>query len=278
MKLITFNRTHVGASDGNSVYDLTKRLGYANMRAALGNPGAAKAAMTGTPDHQFDEITLELPVPDSTRIYCIGVNYMNRNEEYKDGTAAPAYPSVFVRNPCSFVAHDQALEIPPESDQLDYEGEIVLVIGKPGRRIGQASAMDHVAGLTLMNEGTIRDWVRHGKFNVTPGKNWDKSGSIGPWIETDLTGIDVNDMQIETRVNGELRQSDTTASMAFPFARIIDYVSTFGTLECGDLIATGTPTGAGARFDPPKWLKPGDVVEVSAHGLGTLRNSVRLEP
>lgn len=278
MKLITFNRTRVGASDGQAVYDLTKRLGHANMRDALGNLGAARAAMTGTPDHQLGEITLELPVPDPTRIYCIGVNYMNRNEEYQDGSAAPAYPSVFVRNPRSFVAHQQALEIPPESEQLDYEGEIVLVIGKPGRRISQTSAMDHVAGLTLMNEGTIRDWVRHGKFNVTPGKNWDKSGSIGPWIETDLSNIDVNDMQIETRVNGELRQSDTTASMAFPFARIIEYVSTFGTLECGDLIATGTPTGAGARFDPPIWLKPGDLVEVSAHGLGTLRNSVRLEP
>ncbi|MFT5638937.1 MAG: 2-keto-4-pentenoate hydratase/2-oxohepta-3-ene-1,7-dioic acid hydratase in catechol pathway, partial [Paracoccaceae bacterium] len=189
-----------------------------------------------------------------------------------------AYPSVFVRNPRSFVAHGQALEIPPESEQLDYEGEIVLVIGKEGRRIKQAEAMDHVAGLTVMNEGSIRDWIRHGKFNVTPGKNWDKSGGIGPWIETDLSGIDVNDMRVETHVNGELRQSDTTASMAFPFARIIEYLSTFGTLEPGDLIATGTPTGAGARFDPPIWLREGDEVAVTVEGVGILKNSIRKEP
>ncbi|MFT7523273.1 MAG: 2-keto-4-pentenoate hydratase/2-oxohepta-3-ene-1,7-dioic acid hydratase in catechol pathway, partial [Candidatus Paceibacteria bacterium] len=139
-------------------------------------------------------------------------------------------------------------------------------------------AMDHVAGLTVMNEGSIRDWIRHGKFNVTPGKNWDKSGGIGPWIETDLSGIDVNDMRVETHVNGELRQSDTTASMAFPFARIIEYLSTFGTLEPGDLIATGTPTGAGARFDPPIWLREGDEVAVTVEGVGILKNSIRKEP
>lgn len=278
MKLVTFNQGRIGASDGMDVWDLTARIGLTDMRQALENLGAAKAAMTGKADHKLADVTLDLPITNPTRIYCIGVNYMNRNEEYKDNSDAPNYPSVFVRNPRSFVAHGQALEIPAESEQLDYEGEIVLVIGKPGRRISQTDAMGHVAGLTVMNEGTIRDWVRHGKFNVTPGKNWDKSGGIGPWIETDLSGVDVTDMRLETRVNGELRQSDTTASMAFPFARIIEYLSTFGTLETGDLIATGTPTGAGARFDPPIWLCAGDVVEVSVPGIGTLCNSVRAEP
>jgi len=277
MKLITFNHDRIGATDGDAVYDLTRRLGFTDMRAALGDLAGAAAAMTGKPDHAFDAITLELPITNPTRIYCIGVNYMNRNAEYKDGSDAPKYPSVFVRNPHSFVGHGQALEIPPESEQLDYEGEIVLVIGTSGRRIEPQNAMDHVAGLTVMNEGTIRDWVRHGKFNVTPGKNWDKSGGIGPWIETDLSGLNVNDMRIETRVNGELRQSDTTASMAFPFSRIVEYLSTFGTLEPGDLIATGTPIGAGARFDPPVWLREGDVVEVSVPGVGTLINTVRRE-
>jgi 2-keto-4-pentenoate hydratase/2-oxohepta-3-ene-1,7-dioic acid hydratase in catechol pathway len=278
MKLITYNNSKIGATDGTGVYDLGKRLGWRDMRAALADPATAKAAMKGVPDHDFGDVSLELPITNPTRIYCIGVNYMNRNAEYKDNSEVPKYPSVFVRNPRSFVAHGQAIEIPPESEQLDYEGEIVLVIGKSGRRIGQHNAMDHVAGLTIMNEGTIRDWVRHGKFNVTPGKNWDKSGGVGPWIETDLSDIDVTDMRVETRVNGEVRQSDSTASMAFPFARIIEYLSTFGTLETGDLIATGTPTGAGARFDPPVWLREGDVVEVSVEGVGTLSNPVRLEP
>jgi 2-keto-4-pentenoate hydratase/2-oxohepta-3-ene-1,7-dioic acid hydratase in catechol pathway len=147
----------------------------------------------------------------------------------------------------------------------------VLVIGKPGRRISQASAMQHVAGVTIMNEGCVRDWIRHGKFNVTQGKNFDQSGSIGPWIET---LPDFSAMRIETRVNGELRQSDTPASMVFPFRRIVEYISMFCTLLPGDLIATGTPTGAGARFDPPKWLQEGDVVEVNVEGVGTLRNPV----
>ena len=278
MKLITFNENRIGATDGKAVFDLTSRLGLTDMRHALTDLPRAAAAMTGSPDFGLEDVTLDLPITNPTRIYCIGVNYMNRNEEYKDNSAAPQYPSLFVRNPKSFAAHGQPVDIPPESEQLDYEGEIVLVIGKQGRRISQADAMDHIAGLTIMNEGTIRDWLRHGKFNVTQGKNWDNTGGIGPWIETDLSHIDVTNMTVETRVNGEVRQFDTTASMAFPFARIIEYVSTFGTLEPGDLIATGTPTGAGARFDPPKWLRAGDVVEVSVQGVGTLSNWVRAEP
>jgi len=123
----------------------------------------------------------------------------------------------------------------------------------------------------------LADWLRHAKFNVTQGKNFDRSGGLGPWLETDLSAIDVNDMTVTTRVNGEQRQHDTTANMAFPFARIIEYISTFATLLPGDVIATGTPTGAGARFDPPKWLVPGDVVEVEVQGVGTLANTVEAE-
>ena len=279
MRLITFNDTKIGVAGGNSVYDLTARAGVTDVRQVLtGDQAAYERQAGGEADFQFDEIDLGLPVPDPTRIYCIGVNYGNRNTEYKDGSDAPNYPSLFVRNPRSLVPHGQAVWIPPESEQLDYEGEIVLVIGKVGRRIFQGRAMDHVAGLTVMNEGTIRDWLRHGKFNVTQGKNWERSGGLGPWIETDLSGIDVTDMKIQTHVNGDLRQSDSTATMAFPFARIIEYLSTFGTLEPGDIIATGTPIGAGARFDPPIWLKSGDVVEVTVEGVGTLSNPVAAEP
>ncbi len=276
MKLITFNQNRIGAVIDTGVYDLTKRLQLTDMVQAFGKDAEiAKAVANGAPDHDLSAVTLDLPVTHPPRIFCIGVNYMNRNEEYKDGSDAPQHPSIFMRHRRSFVAHGQAIEIPAESEQLDYEGEIVLVIGKAGRRIKQAAAMTHVAGLTIMNEGSVRDWIRHGKFNVTQGKNWDNSGCVGPWIETDLSAIDVTDMRLETRVNGELRQSDTTASLAFPFAKIIEYVSTFTELEPGDLIATGTPTGAGARFDPPIWLKPGDVVEVSVEGIGTLTNTVR---
>ena len=279
MRLLCFDDGRIGmADDTGGLFDLTARLGLNDMRTALSRQrDIARETARAAPDRALADCRLNLPLPDPGRIFCIGVNYMNRNEEYRDGAPPPKYPSVFMRSPPSLVAHGEALEIPPESEQLDYEGEIVLVIGKKGRRIPRERAMAHVAGLTIMNEGTIRDWVRHGKFNVTPGKNWDRSGSMGPWIETDLSALDPTDIRIETRVNGELRQSDSTANMAFPFARIIEYLSTFGTLMPGDLIATGTPTGAGARFEPPRWLRPGDVVEVSVRGVGTLSNPVRRE-
>ena len=285
MKLITYQhmgQQGFGAVTPKGIIELADKMNLRRegVRGLLGEGRLSEAielAKTREATLSLEEVTLALPVPDPIKIFCIGVNYMNRNEEYKDNTAAPTNPSVFMRNPLSFVAEDEDLEIPPESEQLDYEGEIVLVIGKAGRRIPQSDAHAHIAGLTIMNEGSVRDWLRHSKFNVTQGKNFDRSGAIGPWIETDLSGIDLTDMKIETRVNGELRQQDSTASMAFPFARLIEYLSTFATLLPGDLIATGTPTGAGARFDPPKWLRAGDRIEITVEGVGTLSNGVKKE-
>ena len=281
MRLITFttDKGHrVGAVDGNNVYDLSARIQVPGMRWIFQGDLLAKAqqAARGDADFTLDQVTLALPVVQPPKIICVGVNYMNRNDEYNDGTSAPEYPSLFMRTALSFSPHGQAIYIPPESPQFDYEGEICLVIGKPGRRISQEAAHSHIGGLTIMNEGSVRDWLRHAKFNVTQGKNFDRSGSIGPWIETEPQ-VDFNDMKVTTRVNGEQRQHDTTANMAFPFARIIEYISTFTTLQVGDVIATGTPTGAGARFDPPKWLVPGDVVEVEVEGVGTLSNTVEAE-
>jgi 2-keto-4-pentenoate hydratase/2-oxohepta-3-ene-1,7-dioic acid hydratase in catechol pathway len=205
------------------------------------------------------------------------VNYANRNAEYKDGSELPKYPSLFTRTPGSLVGHDQDLLRPKESDEFDYEGEIVLVIGRDGRRIPKETALTHVVGITLCNEGTVRDWAKHGKFNATQGKNFDRGGSLGPWMVT-ADEIDLQKpLQLSTTVNGETRQDDSTASMIFPFAELIAYISTFTTLKVGDLIVTGTPTGAGARFDPPRWLTPGAVVEVRVPEIGILRNRVAAE-
>ncbi|MGC4029949.1 MAG: fumarylacetoacetate hydrolase family protein [Steroidobacteraceae bacterium] len=228
------------------------------------------------PGVPLSEVTLLPPVVLPEKVVCIGVNYANRNAEYKDGSEAPKYPSVFVRWPDSLTGHDRPLVRPPESEQLDYEGEIVVVIGKGGRRIPRAEAYAHIAGLTIMNEGSIRDWLRHAKFNVTQGKNFTHSGSCGPWMVTadEFTPAQYENMHVTTRVNGEVRQNDTTASMMFPIAYLIEYVSTFCLLKPGDIIATGTPNGAGARFTPPRWLKPGDVVEVEVEGVGLLRNGI----
>ncbi|SLN72710.1 Ureidoglycolate lyase [Falsiruegeria litorea R37] len=223
------------------------------------------------------EFTYDMVMPDVRRILCVGVNFPDRNAEYKDGSAQPKYMSLFPRYASGFTGHDRPLIRPPENHTLDYEGEVAIIIGKGGRRISQDNAYDHIAALTLCNEGTIRDWVRHAKFNVTQGKNWDNSGAIGPWLVPFTDAAQLDDARIQTHVNGELRQDDTLNRMMFPIRREIEYISTFMTLQPGDIIVTGTPTGAGARFDPPKYLAPGDVVEVSVEGIGTLRNTVEDE-
>jgi 2-keto-4-pentenoate hydratase/2-oxohepta-3-ene-1,7-dioic acid hydratase in catechol pathway len=245
--------------------------------AAQGLPGLSAAIVGAAVSHPNGSFSYEMPVANGEKIICVGVNFPDRNAEYKDGSQAPANMSLFPRFARGFVGHGEALIRPSESHQLDYEGEIAVVIGKQGRRISQAEAYDHIAAITLCNEGTIRDWVRHAKFNVTQGKNWDNTGAMGPWLVPFTDAAQLDDVQLTTHVNGELRQEDRTSRMMFPIRRQIEYISTFTTLMPGDIIVTGTPTGAGARFDPPIYLKPGDVVEVAAEGIGTLRNTIEDE-
>lgn len=246
------------------------------LKAAIEQNLLADIDPEGMPVKALADVRFLPPITAPGKILCIGVNYANRNAEYKDGSEAPSKPSVFVRFPDSLAGHEQLILRPPESDQLDYEGEIVVVIGKAGRRIKREDAFSHIAGLSIMNEGTIRDWVRHAKFNVTQGKNFEHSGSIGPWLVTadEFSAAKLEDLRVSTRVNGELRQDDTSASMMFPITYQIEYLSTFCTLKPGDVIATGTPNGAGARFDPPRYLKPDDIVEVEVENVGILRNTI----
>jgi 2-keto-4-pentenoate hydratase/2-oxohepta-3-ene-1,7-dioic acid hydratase in catechol pathway len=281
-KLVSFSRNGnagYGVVTETGLVDMAKRHGakWPTLREVI-EAGAlsllAEEARSVPADFPLSEITYEIPIPAPEKLICVGVNFPDRNEEYKDGQAAPPNPSLFIRFPRSFTGHDQPLIRPPESPQLDYEGEIVIVIGKGGRRIPEADALDHIAALSLCNEGTIRDWVRHAKFNVTQGKNFDRTGSIGPWLVPFTDEAQLADIKLETRVNGEVRQQDRTSRMIFSFRKIVNYISTFTTLVPGDVIVTGTPTGAGARFDPPIWLKPGDVIEVEADGIGILSNTV----
>ncbi|WP_319826533.1 fumarylacetoacetate hydrolase family protein [Thalassovita sp.] len=243
--------------------------------AAGGLPALCEAAETQPVTHA--SFTFEMVLPNAPRILCVGVNFPDRNAEYKDGSSQPKYMSLFPRFASGFTGHDRPLIRPPENHTLDYEGEVAIVIGKGGRRIKADDAYDHIAALTLCNEGTIRDWVRHAKFNVTQGKNWDRSGALGPWLVPFHDAAQLDDARIVTRVNGEVRQDDTLDRMMFPIREQIAYISTFMTLQPGDVIVTGTPTGAGARFDPPRYLKPGDVVEITVNGIGTLRNGVEDE-
>ena len=268
-------------ADGTGVVDLAARIdGVTDLGDLIAQQRVDEASRTAesgmAADHALGDISFERLLPRPGKIICIGVNYGGRGAEYTENRR-DAYPSVFVRFPETLVGHEQAMLRPPESEQLDYEGEIVVVIGTGGRRIAIEDARSHIAGVSLGNEGTIRDWLRHGRFNVTQGKNWHRSGSIGPWLVTlDEIG-DFADLHLTTRVNGELRQDDLAANMHFGIEYQIHYLSTFVPLDAGDVIFTGTPTGAGARFDPPVWLKPGDVVEVTVPEIGTLRNPIRDE-
>jgi 2-keto-4-pentenoate hydratase/2-oxohepta-3-ene-1,7-dioic acid hydratase in catechol pathway len=280
LRLATFSRngrTSYGAVLGDGIVDLGPRLQYGSVLDLLRADAldeARKAVAGATPDVVLNSVTLLPPVVGPEKILCIGVNYANRNEEYKDGSEQPKYPSMFFRTPGSLTGHGQPIVRPKISPQLDYEGEICLVIGKEGKHIDKARAMEHVAGYTLCNEGTIRDWVRHAKFNVTQGKNFDASGSLGPFLVTADEIDPAKPLHLTTKVNGETRQDDTTANLIFTFADLLAYITIFTTLKPGDIIVTGTPVGAGARFDPPRWLKPGDVVEVSVPEIGTLSNRV----
>jgi len=271
-------RPSYGAVIGNGIVDLRVRFGgrFASLLDLLRGHGLeeAKATVAGVrADYPLSDVTLLPPVMAPEKILCIGINYANRNKDYNEAEI-PKYPSMFFRVPGSLVGHGRAIVRPKVSVQFDYEGEIAIVIGLEGRHIAREAALAHVAGVTLCNEGSVRDWLRHGKFNVTQGKNFDASGSMGPWMlttdEIDLT----KPLQLTVRVNGEITQDDTTANMIFSFADLIAYVTTFMTLKPGDIIVTGTPVKLGERPDPPRWLKRGDVVEISVPEIGTLRNNV----
>ncbi len=279
MRLASFivnGRASYGIVADKGVIDLARRLRYPALIDLIraGAVDEARAVENAAPDYTLAEIKYVPPVPGGEKILCVGINYPERSTEYKDAREKPKYPNLFVRFPDSLVGHEQPILRPKVSDKFDYEGEIVLVIGREGRNVTAERALDHVFGITLGNEGSVRDWLRHGTMNVTQGKNFDRSGSCGPWI---VPAGEVNPggkLHLMTRINGELRQDDTTDHLTWGFAELIRYITMFTTLKPGDLLFTGTPVGAGGHQTPPKWLVPGDVVEVTVPEIGTLRNHV----
>ncbi|MGH6674286.1 MAG: fumarylacetoacetate hydrolase family protein [Xanthobacteraceae bacterium] len=277
MRLASYNmrgRPSFGAVVGEGIVDLRGRLSRFSTLLEVFRAQAlseAKAASDGVrPDVPLTEVELLPPLLAPEKILCIGINYANRGADY-NVTNNPKYPSMFYRAPNSMVGSGQHLVRPKISEQLDYEGEIAIVIGRECKHVARERALDAVAGITLANEGTIRDWTRHGQFNVTQGKNFDATGGIGPWIQTvfDLG----KPLHLITRKNGEVIQDDTTANMIFSIADIIAYTTSFMTLKAGDVICTGTPIKK-VKADPPVWLKPGDMIEVECSEIGILRNSV----
>lgn len=284
MKLLSFNdraEIHYGAVVGDGVVDLSARLGrkYPTLRDLLEADavGEARSAIGGaTADHPLKGLKFALPIPNARQILCAGRNYRAYHEVIEDGSA-PKHPSIFGRFLSGFSAHGEEIYKPKVSDQLDYEGELVAVIGKRARHISAADALSCVAGYTVMNEGTVRDWSKMGTQN-TPSKNFHRSGGIGPWIVTADEVPDPMKLHITTRRNGAVVQDGGTELMIFDVSYLISHISKFAWLEPGDLIATGSPGGSIVESKTPVWLKAGDVVEIEVSSVGTLANTVANEP
>ncbi|HEX7034667.1 MAG TPA: fumarylacetoacetate hydrolase family protein [Pseudomonadales bacterium] len=284
MRFVSFRverEERYGAILEDQVVDLAERMPeYPTLRHVLEAGALVRAqdvAVSASADFRLDEIEWLPPLPNPRKIVCIGINYPDRRPRHPTDGRNPRYPSVFLRTRESLVGHRQPLLKPPETEQLDYAGEIALVIGREGRRIPEDKALEHVAGLTLMNEGAARDWMRHGEHYVTQGKNFEGTGSVGPWLTTREECPPLDALTLTTHVNGELRQHASTSTLRFGFAFLVSYLSTFMRLTPGDVIATGTPGGTGEERDPPAFLQPGDEVVVSVEGLGTLANTVVAE-
>ena len=215
---------------------------------------------------------LLLPViPNPSKIFCIGLNYKTHVAETK--RADSEYPAIFTRFADSLTAHNAPLPRPKETQRFDFEGELAVIIGQGGRNITQAQALDHIAGYACFNDGTARDWQRH-THQWIPGKNFPSTGPLGPFMATRKEIPDVNQLTLESRLNGEVMQHASVADLIYTLPVIIEYLSGFTNLSPGDVIATGTPGGVGDRREPPVYMKAGDVIEIEITGLGTLRNVV----
>lgn len=213
-----------------------------------------------------------LPViPNPGKIFCVGLNYKSHVAETKRSDSE--HPAIFTRFSDSLSAHNAPLPHPKETKRFDFEGELAVIIGKGGRNITQAQAFEHIAGYACFNDGTARDWQRH-THQWIPGKNFPLTGPFGPFMATRKEIPDVNQLTLETRLNGEVMQHASLADLIFTLPVIIEYLSGFTNLSPGDVIATGTPGGVGDRREPPLYMKAGDVVEIEITGLGTLRNRV----
>jgi 2-keto-4-pentenoate hydratase/2-oxohepta-3-ene-1,7-dioic acid hydratase in catechol pathway len=243
---------------------------------AAGFPPEVLEAANGPASIAADTVVWLPPVPNPDHLWCLALNYAAHHVEVVDAGRLqdlPKKPALFARWIDSFTGHGQPLEHPGVSEQFDYEGELAVIIGKGGRNISEADAMDHVAGYTIMNEGSVRDWQFHTK-QITPGKNFFHSGAIGPWM---VSKVDIEDpyaLRIQTRLNGELLQDGSSANMVHNIEAFIAYVSTICPMCPGDILATGTPSGVGFSRKPPIWMRPGDTCEISIEGVGTLVNAV----
>jgi len=277
MRLISFERERrhsYGIVVDGGIVDAGQRLAgrYPDLKAVLAAGALDELRALAQTDPDLTAGIDHLPVvPNAGKILCVGINYLSHIKE--TGREPPQYPVLFTRFADTFVGHEQAIVRPMVSTQLDYEGELAVVIGKAGRHIPRERALEHVAGYTCCNEGSVRDFQYH-TIQFTAGKNFYRSGSLGPWLLTADEQPDPTRFHLQTRINGTVLQDAPVSDLCFDVAELIAYCSIWAPLAAGDIIVTGTPGGVGRVRKPPIWMKPGDSVEIEIRGLGTLRNSI----
>ena len=279
MRFVSYRQQGIyswGALEGDKIFDLS------NVASSLISAIASYSLPQSSDDIEKDELNVSLsdvtllpPIPEPRRIICIGQNYAAHRDEMSG--ASTSSPLIFTRFPSSIVGHNEVLIKPPESEQFDFEGELAVIIGSSGRRIAPENALSHIAGYSCFMDGSIRDYQIH-TTQYIPGKNFEKSGSFGPWMLSANEILNPNSgLSLQTRLNGELVQETTTDLMIFDIPTVIAYLSTFTTLEPGDVIASGTPGGVGYKRKPQLFMKPGDKIEVKIENVATLTNSIIAE-
>ncbi|CAN7455882.1 fumarylacetoacetate hydrolase family protein [Pseudomonas sp. LjRoot277] len=279
MKLASFivqGRSSYGVVEGDQIIDLESlkpTLG-SDLKQAIGHNRLnelSAARLASLPRIPLAEVTFLPVIPNPGKVLCIGINYATHVRE--TGREMPTYPMIFTRFADSQAAHLQPIVRPTASHKLDFEGELAVVIGKAARHVKHADALDYVAGYACYNDGSVRDWQKH-TIQFVPGKNFPNTGGFGPWLVTGDEIGDPQDLELTTRLNGQVMQHTRTSDMIFDVRQLIEYCSTFTELAPGDVIVTGTTGGVGAFREPPVWMKPGDQVEVEIARIGTLRNSI----
>ncbi|WP_315798855.1 MULTISPECIES: fumarylacetoacetate hydrolase family protein [unclassified Bradyrhizobium] len=269
------NASTWGLVEGTDIADLGAILRdrFPDLKSAIAADALkeAAAAASGARRYPLSAITFLPVIPNPDKILCIGLNYETHRKE--TGRSEVENPTVFGRFANSQTGHLTDIIRPRVSTDLDFEGELAVVIGKPGRYIPRSEAWQHIAGYACYNEGSVRDFQRH-THQFTPGKNFPATGAFGPWLVTSDEIDDLGPLRLQTRLNGEVVQDATISQMIFDIPRQIEYCSSFTRLEPGDVIATGTPGGVGSRRTPPLWMKPGDIVEVEIDKIGLLRNGI----
>lgn len=279
MRLLSFEhegRRSYGAVSGSGVVDLARRLGpaYPDLKSFLAAATPPSRGNLDHPDFQLADLALLPVIPNPGKIFCIGLNYKSHVEE--TGRTDSEKPAIFTRFASTQVGHGQAMIAPKVSGDFDYEGELALVIGKSGRHIPRARALEHIAGYACYNDGSVRDWQRH-THQWTPGKNFPATGAFGPWMVTADEIPDPSRLHLTTRLNGQTVQDTDVGLLIFTIPEIIEYISMWSDLAAGDVIVTGTPGGVGFKRTPPLYMKPGDTVEVEVSSIGVLRNPIAAE-